>query len=365
MTEFNSPCFAFLPRRGDLVLSIERACGHRVRDIALFPFSSASPTFSIELSGMDRVVVRGQQQNGVPFYPEAAQTLEKEIFVLRRVRDLGLDAPELLFDGETFSVPGLAADGSEGPDFRFFLTGYVDGIAVDRKFDAMDRAARPGLIDRIAAVYARLHAEPVAAYGTFDGRGAVIAGLADLDDFLVRQFADKRDLLAEMGEEALATRAADFARNIVPEVCAGLRKAGYRARPCLVLLDASHGNMMTTDDRLNLIDFDLAGYFEPMMELCTFVFTFGKRLLERHDGQRLWDRFLVAYRLHGGRLPPGQWLDRLLQVLMADAVLHDLIHKKCHRSPEKRAKADDIRRIARDLTEPGPTDVDRLIAVAA
>ena len=32
-----------------------------------------------------------------------------------------------------FIIPGIYPDGSDGPDFRFFIMGYVEGIAVDKK----------------------------------------------------------------------------------------------------------------------------------------------------------------------------------------------------------------------------------------
>jgi hypothetical protein len=89
---FQSSHFGFLPALEDVVEQVEAAKLGCVRNIELFKFSSCTPAFQVDLErtdgSADRIVMRGEQQNDLLVMSPEERSIEKEIWMLNRVRDL-------------------------------------------------------------------------------------------------------------------------------------------------------------------------------------------------------------------------------------------------------------------------------------
>ncbi|MEE8287461.1 MAG: phosphotransferase [Gammaproteobacteria bacterium] len=366
MPEFSSPYFPLLPRRTDLVAEAERLVQGQIEDITLFKFASCNPVFRVEFVSNDgarqRIVLRGEQQNGLLIIPEQTCRLEKEIFTLRQIRSLGLKAPEVLFDGRILVVPALDRGRGTETELRFFAMSYVEGAAIDNKVKASLPDEQVSYLDRIAEIYARLHSLKGDEYGFTDATGMVVDGSREIEGYLRAAFSRKRDLLAEFVDSEVAGLVDAFAQRSLSGLCADLRDDGYDPGPRFVLYDSSHGNMLASDAGISVIDVTMAGYLDAVTGFCSFVFSFRDFLLKTYGDGRFWDHFVARYRHHGGQAPSAGLLWRLLHVLLTDLVLHSVIYCATHHGPDKRRKMPDYLRVAHNLISLADPDMEKVIA---
>ena len=340
---FQSPQFGFLPARDEVLERIEDAGLGRVRNIELFKFSSCTPAFQVDLESADgaaeRVVLRGEQQNDLLVMNPDERSMEKEIWMLNRVRSLGLNAPEVLLDSRVLSTPGYDPAGRPAQEFRFFLMEFTGGKAMDRQVKEADEAERLRLFDRIAQIYARVHAVEGSQYGVADRTGNAVFGESDLEQFLAGRTERLCGILAGLGEAAFADQVRRFAGREAGPLCRDLRDSGYAPAPRLCLIDGFCGNMLTDGDRINLIDMAMGGFFEPVTEFCAFVYPLRELLLEQAGEVTYWEHFLDAYHKHGGRLPSLPLVVRLLRFMFVPGLVQQFIYLKESPSDEQHQKA--------------------------
>ncbi len=342
MTGLESKYFSVLPAKTDIMHVIAELGFGTVRDVKLFKFSSCTPAICIELQSqhgaLNRIVLRGEQQNDLSVTEAVERSMEKEVFMLKTIRNLGLNAPEVLLDGRTFAIPGYTRDGARAGEFRFFLMEYVEGIAIDRRVRASSASERCKLLDKIAAIYARIHSVSNAQYGLMDRNGVANNGCSDFRDFVLGITANKAALVARLLSTTLADQVSRFCDTAITDLCDDIEQSDYRPQPRLVLYDGSAGNMLIHGDTISLIDMDLAGYFEPVTEFCAFIFPLKSLLLETGNQRRYWDHFLDSYVQHGGLVPPTQLMVRLLHMMFINILLHQLVYCKESRGPDKQSQ---------------------------
>jgi len=365
---FTSFHFIFLPSREEVVRRIEDAGLGRVRNIKLFKFSSCTPAFQVDLERTDgraeRVVLRGEQQNDILVMNSDERNIEKEIWMLNRVRSLGLNAPEVLLDGQIFSTPGYDSSGEFNQDFRFFLMEFTGGKAMDRQVKEAGEAERLRLFDRIAEIYARVHSVEGNQYGVADGKGNAVFGETDLETFLARRTERLCDIIADLGKVSFADEVRRFAAREAGALCKDLRDSGYNPAPRLCLIDGFCGNMLVDGDRINLIDMAMGGFFEPVTEFCAFIYPLRELLLEQTGERTYWEHFLNAYEKHGGRLPALPLVARLLRFMFVHVLVQLLIYWKESPSAEQQRKAEALSEKMSglmDLRVEGLSDVVRVI----
>jgi hypothetical protein len=363
---FTSFHFGFLPAREEVVRRIEDAGLGRVRNIKLFKFSSCTPAFQVDLERTDgraeRVVLRGEQQNDILVMNSDERNIEKEIWMLNRVRSLGLNAPEVLLDGQIFSTPGYDSSGEFNQDFRFFLMEFTGGKAMDRQVKEAGEAERLRLFDRIAEIYARVHSVEGNQYGVADGKGNAVFGETDLETFLARRTERLCDIIAGLGKASFADEIRRFAAREAGALCQDLRDSGYNPAPRLCLIDGFCGNMLMEGDRINLIDMAMGGFFEPITEFCAFVYPLQELLLELAGEQTYWEHFLDAYRKHGGQLPALPLIARLLRFMFVHVLIQQLIYWMESPSTQQQEKARMLAAQMSGLLRPGIDQLEDLVS---
>lgn len=341
---FQSSHFGFLPAREEVIERIEAAGLGRVRNLELFKFSSCTPAFQVDLErtdgGAQCIVLRGEQQNDLLVMNPDERSMEKEIWMLNRVRSLGLHAPEVLLDSRILSTPGYDPAGKPAQEFRFFLMEFTGGKAMDRQVKEADETERLRLLDRIAEIYARVHSVEGKQYGVADGSGNAVFGESNLENFLAQRTERLCDIIAGLGEASLADEVRRFAAQEAGPLCRNLIDSGYPSSPRLCLIDGFCGNMLMEGDRIHLIDMAMGGFFEPVTEFCAFVYPLRELLLESADESTYWEHFLGAYEKHGGRLPSLPLIARLLRFMFVHVLVQQLIYWKESPSAEQQRKAE-------------------------
>lgn len=365
VAHFESPYFRLMPAKEDVVGRLGELGVRDVRDLRLFKFSSCTPTLCVELESRNgsprRLVLRGEQQNDLLVMAPEERSLEKEMWMLKRIRDLGLHVPKVLFDGRVFSVPAYDAQGNPASDFKFFLMEYVEGMAMDRRIKSASVSERIGLLGRVAEIYARIHAVRGTEYGLADGEGRAVGGHSDLREFLTSRLNRLATLTWQLGEEPLANEIRSFAAETIARLCADLAQSDYVPQPRLVLYDGFCGNMLIGGDTISLIDMAMAGWFEPVTEFCAFIYPLKTMLLERSGNRRYWDHFTDAYREHGGVLPSADLTARLLHVMFVHVLVHQLIYWKESPGKDKQAKAGPLARTVSSMMRAKPQSIDDVV----
>lgn len=350
---FQSPHFGMLPAREDIVDKIEQAGLGIVKGIELFPFSSCTPVFQVDLnasngSGADKIVLRGEQQNDLLVMSAEERSIEKEIWMLNRIRSLGLNAPKVFLENQVLSTPAYDSVGNPCGEFRFFLMEFTGGKAMDRVFKEAGERERLRLLDRIAGIYARIHSVEGEEYGVTDGTGRAVFGENDLEEFLHKRSDRLCGILTDLGEKELVGHVHKFVGREAASLCDGLRASGYVSTPRLCLIDGFCGNMLMDGERINLIDMAMGGYFDPITEFCAFVYPLRDLLLEKTNESNYWEFFLAAYQAHGGNLPLLPLLARMLRFMFVHVLIQQLIYWKESPAIVQQSKA---RKLAGKLPE--------------
>lgn len=367
VTILKSPYFQLMPARENVVGRLRELGIRDVCDIQLFKFSSCTPAFCIELESSNgsprRFVLRGEQQNDLLAMAPEERSIEKEIWMLKRIRDLGLDVPKVLFDGGVFSVPGYDRQGNPYSDFKFFLMEYVEGTAMDRRIKSAPVSERIRLLGRVAEIYARIHSVRGTVYGLVDCGGQAVGGHAGLREFLTGRLNTLAALMAQLGDERFASEICYFVEATVASLCADLEQSDYVPQPRLVLYDGFCGNMLIKGEAISLIDMATAGWLEPVTEFCAFLFPLKNMLLKRAGERRYWDHFTDAYCEHGGTLPPPELMARLLHVMFVDILVHQLIYLQESPAKDKQAKVGPLVRTVSSMMLARPRSIDDVVQV--
>ncbi len=365
VTHLKSSYFRVMPAREDVIARLSDLGIPGVRDVQLFKFSSCTPAFCIELAGSNgtprRLVLRGEQQNDLSATTPDERSLGKEIYMLRKIRGLGLNAPELPLDGQIHTVPGYDPNGRRVGEFRFFLMEYVEGIAIDRKIRASSPTERLRLLEQVAAIYARVHSIEGLEYGRVDQHGRAASGHPILKDSLVDYTLGLGTLMGQLASVSLADQIRHFVDTTIVDLCAGIERSDYSPTPRLVLYDGFCGNMLIDGDTINLIDMALAGYFEPVTEFCAFIYPLKAMLLEGAGCGRYWDHFISSYIEHGGTLPPKPLMLRLLNVMFVSILLHQMVYCAESRGWDKRAQVGPLAEIVSSMLATEPHSIDDII----
>ena len=353
MLTSDAPSFPLLPEPAALCASLESAGLGEVTGMRLFPYSSCTPAILITLSHGDRrkVVVRGPQQNDLEWSPPKAISLEKEIRTLQRLRAAGVNVPEVLSGDSALSVKGRDARSGRQRQFRFYVMGFIPGIAVDRKVRNSDSNDRAYYFSRIANIYAGLHRAVGPGFGIMDaaGRPATSSPARSFDRFLPTTFDEKCDLVSRYADPAVGTAVRRWASDRVPRVLDMLAASGYDAKPRLVLYDGSAGNMLVSGRRIGIIDIALTGYFDVTTEFCGFFHAMKDVLLQDHDGRSFWTLFAAEYQDAGGILPPERVLWALIHLGQVLLQLHNLVYNATHNNPARHARVREMHRAVSNL----------------
>lgn len=365
MTPLKSPYFPVMPARKEMVERLAELGIRAVRAVRLFKYSSCTPAFCVEIEKPngkhERVVLRGEQQNDLSVTSPDERSIEKEIYMLKKLRALGVNAAEVLLDGQIHTVPGYNERGDLVGDFRFFLMEYVEGTAIDRRIHASSSVERLRLLDQVAAVYARVHSIQGTEYGLVDRHGHATSGHASLREFLSSLMLKKAVLAAKLLSIDFSVQIHRFCDGVLSQLCAELDQAEYTPRPRMVLYDGFCGNMLIEGERITLIDLALAGYFEAVTEFCALIFPLNALLLKREGDQRYWDHFVNSYTSYGGVLPPTALMLGLLHVMFVNLLVHNAIYCGESRGLDKRAKASQLMESALAVMAKKPRSIDDLI----
>lgn len=363
MADLVSPAFSLLPQPQILAAALEEAGLGTVTSLNMLPFSSCTPAVQIGYtspSGVSRVaVVRGEQQNDLLVTPRQAAELEKEVWALRTLSHHGVPTPALLLDGQILRVPAVDRETGEQRDFRFFVMDFLPGVAVDRAYGAASQEPRLQLLDRIAAIYAGVHAVTGPAFGFADRQGQPVNGIPEFSAYISSCLFSKADLLERVGERELAAETRAYAAGWVADVVARLPSVQAR----LVLYDGSAGNMLVDGHSVAVIDQALCGWFPAWSEFGPVVFAFRRLLTEKLGEISGWDWLLDRYAAHGGELPQGSLLYDALAITMTDLILHNIIYGRTHRDLRKREKVGGLVALARRLMAGRPAGYDDLVAI--
>ena len=364
-TPLKSHYFNLMPAKADLVHRLSTLGLPPLRNIELFKFSSCTPAFRVDLDSTngnsDVIVLRGEQQNDVLVMTPQERSLEKEIWMLNKIRGLGLSAPKVLFSGHTHTVPGYDQHGNCSRDFLFFLMEYVEGIAIDRQLKSSSAAQRLKLLDRVAEIYARIHSVSGTEYGLIDRAGCVVNGCTDLRDFLVNRTYKLATLLTELMDSGFADALRLFSDTSIQRLCDDIDQSEYTPQPRLVLYDGFCGNMLIEGKTINLIDMAMAGFFEPVTDFCAFIFPINTLLLETANGKPYWDHFLDGYREHGGLLPPNHLMLRLLHVMFVLTLVHQLIYWHEASAQDKRNRVVPLAETIRSMMAREPQTINHFL----
>ena len=328
--ELKSPYFPVMPSHTQLVSKLEAILGVSVAGVELFPHSSCTPAFRAQLDspykGRRQLVIRGEQQNDMLVTEPAERSLEKEMWTLNRVRQLGIGVPALLAEEDVFCVPAYDVNGDKQSDFRFFLMEFAEGVAIDRRIIESSPKERRRLLARVAEIYATVHAVTGSAFGLADSNGRTVSGHRCLEDFLNALLQRKADLADQLISENLGAHVRRFCDREIGVLQELLKKDGYQPVPRLVFYDGFAGNMLIDGDAITMIDMALAGFFEPLTEFCTVIYSLKSILFSENDSDSEWEQFLQAYRSHGGQLPPTHILVRLMHIMCVNLMLHNAIY---------------------------------------
>ena len=346
MQTFETPNFRLLPDPAALASAIEAGGIGAVAGMELFSYSSCTPAIQVTLRDgtRRRAVVRGEQQNDLEWSPRSAITLEKEIQTLKQLRASGLNVPEILSGDTPLSVPGQDALTGRRRNFRFYVMGFMPGIAVDRKVRDSGQKDRAYYLSRIAGFYARLHRTTGPGFGITDatGRPAKRATAKTFGAFLPASFDEKCALVSAHADPAIGAAVQRWSAGRIPRVLDMLEKSTYEATPRLVLYDGSAGNMLVSGKRIGVIDIALTGYFDATTEFCSFFHAMRDVLLQDYRGRSYWDFFAARYREAGGTLPPDGLLWALILLGQMNLQLHNLVYNATHNNPARRNRVGEM-----------------------
>lgn len=344
---------------------IESITGERVKDIALFPFSSCNPAFYIEIESKRKekthMVVRGEQQNDLEVNDADERSLEKEIFIYKLLQRLGLNNVDVKFHGRIFSVPGYDQTCDVVENFSFFIMDYANGIAADRKIKTDSIKEKLSRFDQIAKVYALLHENSGKVYGILGSSGFVKNAYNKLEEFLLYLLRSKALLAAKLLDNTLAEEVFRFCNTTIPTFCADLESSGYLPQPRLGLYDGFAGNMLISDDFISLIDMDLVGYYEPATDFSPFIFSLKNILFIQTGEGTFWDYFLSCYLKYGGVLPEKELLNQMILIMTVNLALHNVIYCKNHLGASKRKNTVYMIRLARSLMSLTSPDIKQIV----
>ncbi len=361
---FVSPYFTLMPAEADVREFMRTQGIGTVREVSLFEFSSCTPAFEVlvadAVAGGRRLVLRGEQQNDLSVTEPEERSLEKEIWMLNRTRAQGVGVPDVYLDGAVAAIPGYGRSRQQERPFRFFLMEFAPGVAMDRLILGSTEADRCRLLNRVAEIYARIHAVEGQAYGVVDARGQPVAGKEDLTAFLRALLGKKARLVSRLFGAATGREVDRFVRDALDKLAGEIEKSGYRPKPRLVLYDGFAGNMLVEGETISMIDMALGGYFEAVTEFCAFIYPLKDMLFPAGRPSLYWTHFLEAYMAHGGVLPPPVVRTPLLHVMFVNLLLHNAVYCKESIGPDKQAEADRLMGRAARLMEAEAVSVPQL-----
>lgn len=362
-----SPYFRLMPDAAEVAQCLERAGLGQVSSVELFSFSSCTPAFDVRIAaaeGERRIVLRAEQQNDLLVTKPEEHSLEKEIWMLDYIRRLGIGAPKVLLDGRILSVPGYDSAGKPAGEFRFFLMGFAEGMAMDRHIRDAAPDERKQLLTRVAGIYARIHSQTGTEYGLTGRYGSVVDGAPSLETFLQELLGKKADLADQCLKDDLGDLVRNFADQTIARLKRSIAEEGYEPTPRLVLYDGFAGNMLVEGDSISLIDMALVGYFEAVTEFCTVIFSLRDELFGDAATEADWQWFAGEYVRQGGVMPPPKVTVCLLHLMFVNLLLHNVIY--CHEfeAPRKRDQVQPLAERARRLMSLQPGSLDELAAAA-
>ena len=364
MDRFQSKYFNILPKKSEILSKLSKLEIGKINDIFLFDYSSCSAVFCVKVldknNNEKKIVIRGEQQNGNTQYPKTIYSLEKEIKVFEQMLRLGLNVPKVLFNSKIYSVPGYDQEGKKVKDFNFYLMSYVDGIAVDKKLNAVNNEEKLYLLNKISEIMAKVHSIKGQEYGFIDQYNNASFQTESIDGFLNALQRITVKLLKENIGDDFANEVNIFMKNKVIPLRNNLKNSGYSPQISLVLFDGSAGNMLIKDQNIQIIDLASAGYFEPLTDFCAHFFCMKDILILNYKGKSFWDHFVESYKAHGGILPSEPHLTQLFHIINVYFLCDAIIGYKTHSGSNKREKTNDLIKATRrvmSLVSPNISDI--------
>ena len=364
MDRFQSKYFKVLPKKSEILSKLSELKIGKINDIFLFDYSSCSAVFCVKVLDQNnnekKIVIRGEQQNGNTQYPKTIYSLEKEIKVFEQMLRLGLNVPKVLFNSKIYSVPCYDQEEKKVKDFNFYLMSYVDGIAVDRKLNAVNDEEKLYWLNKISEIMVKVHSIKGQEYGFIDQYKNASFKTSTIDGFLNALHSVTIKLLEENIGGDFSREVNIFMKDKINLLNYGLKNSRYSPQISLVLFDGSAGNMLIKDQNIQIIDLASAGYFEPLTDFCAHFFCMKDILILNYKGKMFWDHFVESYKVNGGRLPPEPYLTQLFHIINVFFLCEAIVVYKTHTGLDKREKTkelmDSLRRVM-SLTSPNISDI--------
>ncbi len=344
-----SPYFHTLPDPAALKAALAAEGITGIVDIELFPFSSCSPTFCVRLSspfrGRRRLVLRGSPQNRYVGVSQAKPQLASETLFFSMLSAAGVSVPDVCWEGRPLVV--MATDKRTGRrvPFKFYAMSFLPGMPLDRAIAAARGKRRHQQIDEMARILAVLHSHKGASYGLLSPDGGSVEAFPDFRSYFTACLEWKLPLAKRLKANAVQVAIETVLKTDVPAILGSIERGRYRLTPALVLYDSVGGNMLSSGTRIGIIDVSTAGWYEPMMEFCSLLFSLNRVLLETDRGESFMTLFLRRYTAHGGKLPAIALLPEFLRILLLNDLFAAFLYFGNHRGADKRKKAPHIERL--------------------
>jgi hypothetical protein len=280
-----------------------------VRNISLFPFSSAQPTFNINIqckNKLKNIVARGELSNKLLIKKEtiAGHDIDKEIYVHHLLSNLGLNVPTIYFDSNIFNINTYSSNNIKS--LKFYIMSYVEGKAVDKFLMNMNYNDKQFYLSNIAKLYSNIHSVKGEHYGTISSGGVILNHTNSFEAFLLSRKYFIYSRLEKHLNDGELSKFKLFFDNIINKLLYALECESFFPKPSLVLIDGNAGNMLMTRELINLIDFGEVGFFDPLQDLVNLYYCLRLIFNDPHEGASLWREFLNNYQLYGGLIPSNE-----------------------------------------------------------
>jgi aminoglycoside phosphotransferase (APT) family kinase protein len=345
---FQSKYFKILPKKSEILLKFSKLEIGTIKNIFLFKHSSCSAVFCVEAIDKNnkefKFVIRGEEQNATILTPESTHSLEKEISVFKKMKVLGLNVPEILFNSKIFSVPGYDESGIFVKNFRFFLMTYIEGIAVDKKIQSVSDDEKLFWLKKISGMMVKIHATKGKEYGFIDQYNNASFKTNNIHGFL-NELNSITKLLEENIGDLFAKRVKIFMEDKIKSLSKEFKSSGYLPQISLSLFDGSAGNMLIKDRDIQVLDFTCVGYFEPIIDFCAHFFCMKDILSSEYKGKKFYEYFIDFYKIQGGKLPPEPFLSQLFHIVIVYFLCFSIVYYKTHLSLDKQKQTNEIMKV--------------------
>ena len=345
-----SPNFLYLPSYLDLKASLNKLGYTDIKNISLFQYSSCSPTYHFQARNknfnnnkLKKYVLRSSPHYQPHFLFDIDSNLLDEIKVISLLEKNNINVPKIYSNGvNSFYI-------NKSKKFDFFISSYVEGIAVDKYMKDLSIKNKMIILRKIAKIYLTVHKQKKTRFSTIsNSKKEVYRSYAKY--FYFYNLKIYKELKKEFNLE-VAKKYKKFIDLNGLNLINKIQKSGYKFEPTLTLYDASAGNMLIRNKKISLIDFSTAAYAEKIMDFTSMFFVLRNIFIKNFKKNNIFEYFFEYYKRNGGDLPNKENFLDLLRIHLVNHFIKTSIYFKNHNNKKKDLKHKKFLRLAFALTK--------------